>query len=185
MTVGGKIKILRVFRGMTQKELGVAIGIDEKTADNRIAQYETNYRVPKKELLDKIAKALHVNSLNFYSPLEGDAEDIMMTFFWMDEDTKCVIRLFELCRNPGPESDSQELKANYTDNLEWPANTPVGIYLDYPGLNEYLVEWRLRQQELYNREITREEYFEWKINWPDTCDDTIGCEHYIPWRKIK
>ena len=54
MTVGDKIKKIRTFRGMTQKELGLAIGFEEKGADNRIAQYETNYRVPKRELLDKI-----------------------------------------------------------------------------------------------------------------------------------
>ena len=57
MTVGDKIKKIRTFRGMTQKELGLAIGFEEKGADNRIAQYETNYRVPKRELLDKMAEA--------------------------------------------------------------------------------------------------------------------------------
>ena len=50
---------------MTQKELGLAIGFEEKGADNRIAQYETNYRVPKRELLDKIAQALRVDRQNF------------------------------------------------------------------------------------------------------------------------
>ncbi len=53
MTVGDKIRKIRTFRGMTQKELGVAIGLEEKGADNRVAQYETNYRVPKKDLLNK------------------------------------------------------------------------------------------------------------------------------------
>ena len=38
MTVGDKIKKIRTFRGMTQKELGLAIGFEEKGADNRIAQ---------------------------------------------------------------------------------------------------------------------------------------------------
>ena len=56
MTVGEKIKFIRNFRGMTQKELGVGIGFDEKGADNRIAQYETNYRVPKRDILLPIAK---------------------------------------------------------------------------------------------------------------------------------
>ena len=65
MTVGEKIKKIRTFRGMTQKELGLAIGFEEKGADNRIAQYETNYRVPKRELLDKIAQALRVDRQNF------------------------------------------------------------------------------------------------------------------------
>ena len=41
MTVGDKIKKIRTFRGMTQKELGLAVGFEEKGADNRIAQYET------------------------------------------------------------------------------------------------------------------------------------------------
>ena len=58
MTVGEKIKKIRTFRGMTQKELGLAVGFEEKGADNRIAQYETNYRVPKKDLLNKIAEVL-------------------------------------------------------------------------------------------------------------------------------
>ena len=46
-----------------------AIGFEEKGADNRIAQYETNYRVPKRELLDKMAEALRVDRQNFYTCL--------------------------------------------------------------------------------------------------------------------
>ena len=49
MTVGDKIKKIRTFRGMTPKELGLTVGFEEKGAENRIAQYETNYRVPKRE----------------------------------------------------------------------------------------------------------------------------------------
>ena len=87
MTVGDKIKKIRTFRGMTQKELGLAVGFEEKGADNRIAQYETNYRVPKRELLDKIAEALRVDRQNFYTIAPGSAEDFMRTFFWLDEDS--------------------------------------------------------------------------------------------------
>ena len=38
MAVGDRIKRVRNFRGMTQKELGVSVGFDEKSADIRIAQ---------------------------------------------------------------------------------------------------------------------------------------------------
>ena len=38
MTVGDKIRKIRTFRGMTQKELGVAIGLEEKGADNQIGR---------------------------------------------------------------------------------------------------------------------------------------------------
>ena len=100
MTVGDKIRKIRTFRGMTQKELGLAVGFEEKGADNRIAQYETNYRVPKRELLDKIAEALRVDRQNFYTIAPGSAEDFMRTFFWLDEDSPGSIRLFQLVRNP-------------------------------------------------------------------------------------
>ncbi len=47
MAVGDRIKRARNLRGMTQKELGIAIGFEEKSADIRIAQYESNTRTPK------------------------------------------------------------------------------------------------------------------------------------------
>ena len=96
MTVGEKIKRIRIFREMTQKELGIAVGLTE----NRIAQYETNYRTPKKELLNQIAEALHVNSLNFYVEVSGSAEDIIQTFFWMDELNPNTVNLFQMTENP-------------------------------------------------------------------------------------
>ena len=120
MTVGEKIKKIRTFRGMTQKELGLAVGFEEKGADNRIAQYETNYRVPKRELLDKIAQALRVESQNFYTLRPGCAEDFMRTFFWLDEDSPGSIRLFQLVRNPGNVltlvSDTLRAIAEYSRN---------------------------------------------------------------------
>lgn len=53
MTVGEKIKFIRNFRGMTQKELGVGIGFDEKGADNRIAQYRKQQDTTVKKIKQK------------------------------------------------------------------------------------------------------------------------------------
>ena len=50
---------------MTQAELGAALGWGEKGA-NRLAQYETNYWVPKKELVTEMAKILDVNPWTLY-----------------------------------------------------------------------------------------------------------------------
>lgn len=55
MTIGEKIKLIRNFRNMKQQKLGVLIGLNEKGTANRIAQYETNYRVPKKNAFLAIA----------------------------------------------------------------------------------------------------------------------------------
>lgn len=63
MTIGKKIKFIRRLRKMTQPELGVAVGLDAKGAANRIAQYECDYRLPQKDMLIQMAKAMDVNPL--------------------------------------------------------------------------------------------------------------------------
>ena len=183
MTVGDKIKKIRTFRGMTQKELGLAIGFDEKGADNRIAQYETNNRVPKKELRDKIAEVLRVDRQNFYTEAPRCAEAFMRTIFWLDEDSPGAIRLFQLVRNSGKTGASDDTAVRYNDNDDWPAHPPVGIYFNYGLVDEFMREWLLRQQELHAEEITRDEYFEWKLNWPRTCDDCGKQAPSVQWRK--
>ncbi len=47
MAIGERIHFLRMLRGMTQKALGIAVGFPEKSADVRMAQYETGSRTPK------------------------------------------------------------------------------------------------------------------------------------------
>ena len=173
MTVGEKIKRIRIFRGMTQKELGLAVGLTE----NRIAQYETNYRTPKKELLNQIAEALHVNSLNFYVEVSGSAEDIMQTFFWMDELNPNTVNLFQMTENT-----ELSTEVEYKNSDSWTSPAPVGIFLNYNLVNQFLSEWLTRKTELKNGQITKKEYFEWKLNFPYTCD---GGGKFIPsvqWR---
>ena len=57
MNTGKKIKLIRTFRGLTQKELGEACGIHEVA----IRKYELGKNLPKPEQLRKIADALGVN----------------------------------------------------------------------------------------------------------------------------
>ena len=48
MAIGERIRFIRNLRGMTQKYLGTAIGFTEKTADVRMAQYESGSRTDKR-----------------------------------------------------------------------------------------------------------------------------------------
>ena len=50
MAIGERIHFFRLLRGMTQKYLGMAVGFPEKSADVRLAQYETGTRTPKADL---------------------------------------------------------------------------------------------------------------------------------------
>lgn len=190
MTVGEKIRVIRTFRGMTQKELGLSVGFDEKGADNRIAQYETDYRVPRKEMLDKIALALNANRLNFYSAGKGVSapEDLLRTLFWLEESGMGGITLFQLVPNQhkptwqGEQSETADTVAWYEPSDNWPLRPPVAMYFN-ALVDDYMREWLVRQREYRAGEITREEYFEWKLNWPDTCDDLGKITPTIQWRQ--
>ena len=165
MILGERIKRIRTFRGLTQRELGLKLGYEERNADVRVAQYESGYRVPKKDTLMEIAKILNVNYINFITVTPGCAEDIMQTFFWLDEDNRNTFHLFQLVRNPG-KYNSDDNTVRYNDSDDWPAQ-----WIDYGLVNEFLREWRLRKEQLKNGEISEDEYFEWKINWPATSRD--------------
>ena len=56
MKIGEKIKRIRLHRHMKQRELGELVGFTDGAA-NRIAQYESGFRVPKEDMVKKIAAA--------------------------------------------------------------------------------------------------------------------------------
>ena len=49
-------------------------------------------------------------------------------------------------------------------------------------LNDFMREWLLRKEELADGEITKAEYMEWKLNWPQTADDCGRFEPKKQWR---
>ena len=166
MAVGDRIKRARNLRGMTQKELGIAIGFEEKSADIRIAQYESNTRTPKEELLRKIAEVLDVNYRSLYEPTLYAAEDVMYTLFELDEHYPGT-RLYEVTDTADPDLPEKHMAVSFRYRL----------------LDDFLKEWQLRKKQLREGEITKEEYLEWKLNWPQTAD---GCGRHEPkkkWRK--
>lgn len=59
---------------------------------------------------------------------------------------------------------------------------PVGMWFNYGLVDEFMREWMIRKQELANKEITENEYLEWKLNWPDTCDDCGKFEAKKVWK---
>ena len=61
MAIGERIHFFRLLRGMTQKYLGMSLGFPEKSADVRLAQYETGSRTPKADLTAALAEVLDVS----------------------------------------------------------------------------------------------------------------------------
>ena len=83
--IGNKIKKIRKIRGLTQKELGVAVGFDEKSADVRIAQYESGVRKPKDNNISAIADALKVNPKMLGHPDIDFFVCLVQSMFWFDD----------------------------------------------------------------------------------------------------
>lgn len=86
LNTGKRIRRFRILRGMTQKSLGIAAGFSRKTADIRIAQYESGARTPKYERICLLAQALDVSPLALTVPrVENDAELLYLLFSLEDE----------------------------------------------------------------------------------------------------
>lgn len=168
MSIGERIKKARIFRGMTQKELGIAVGFNEKNADVRIAQYESNTRRPKDNLLYKMADVLDVGFFALYEPRQYNAESIMYSLFDQGNDPMRV-QLEEVLT---------------TDGLQHPQKR-IAIIYNYDHLDEYLREWKLRREQVLNHTITVKEYTEWVVNWPDTSDVFVDEPNYRDWKKTE
>lgn len=152
MSVGERIKRVRKFRGMTQAQLGEAVGL----SDVRIRQYELGNRTPKEDTLNKIAEALNVNYRSLYEPSLYAAEDVMFSLFELDEHYDMPI--YEVTGKEVTQMTHDD------DNGE----KHVCVSFGYSLLDDFLMEWLQKKQELKQGKITREEYLEWKLKWPDS-----------------
>ena len=62
-----------------------------------------------------------------------------------------------------------ESETLYTLNLEYESNSagsPVALTFEYGLVNDFLSEWCEMKTKLNSGEISPNEYFEWKITWP-------------------
>lgn len=182
MTQGERIKYIRQKRVLTQQQLGEACGFTETSAGVRIRQYESNKKSPKDDTLMAIAQALHVNYIAIKNYDLGSAEDILETLFWLDTAGN-TIELFSLDKETDTNND-WEFKGSYNDDVYMNARTPFGIVINYGSVNHFMKEWYLRKQQLKSKEITQEQYDNWKWNWPNSCDDCKNNISYVNWKSL-
>lgn len=85
MAVGERIQFFRKLRGMTQKYLGTQVGFPEKSADVRLAQYETGTRTPKADMTAALANTLDVSPLALSVPDIDSYLGLMHTLFTLED----------------------------------------------------------------------------------------------------
>ncbi len=115
---------------------------------------------------------LDVNSWALYDSTTIDATEFMELLFWIDKFNPAASNLFQMETYSGEKCNSNEdTTVRYHDNDSWPTHPPVGLWINYVLVNHFMKEWKILKEELKSGPITKDEYFEWKINWPHTCDD--------------
>ena len=95
MSPGKRIRSFRLKRGMTQRALGMAVGFPAKTADIRIAQYESGARTPKHALLCTLAEVLGVSPSVLDIPRIKSSEALNQLLLALEEEYALTITITE------------------------------------------------------------------------------------------
>ena len=85
MAIGVRISFFRNLRGITQKYLGHVVGFPEKTADIRMAQYESGSRTPKADLTNTLAQVFEVSPQALTIPDIDSYIGLMHTLFTLED----------------------------------------------------------------------------------------------------
>lgn len=140
-----RIRFIRNIRGITQKYLGILVGFSEKTADVRMAQYESGSRIPKAELVEKVAEVLDVSPNALNVPNIDSYVGVMHTLFALEDLYGLKIDRLndEICIRVNRQNGS--------------------LYQTMTGL---LKPWEEIAHKYRSGEISREEYDHWRYYYP-------------------
>ena len=88
-----RLKQARAKSGITQKQLGILIGMDENSASGRMNHYEKGRHIPDLAILKKIADELKVPLNYFFCEDETTAELVIEISKLQNEQKLELIRL--------------------------------------------------------------------------------------------
>ena len=145
MAIGERIHFFRLLRGMTQKYLGTAVGFPERSADVRLAQYETGSRKPKADLTAALAQALDVSPQALDVPDIDSQIGLMHTLFTLED-------VYGLTVSKADEEVC--LKVNKDKGKE--------AY----ELLQMLHSWKEQADKLSAGEISKDDYDRWRYYYP-------------------
>lgn len=145
MAISERIRFIRNLRGMTQKWLGIAVGFPEKTADIRLAQYESGTRSPKADLTGALANALEVSPMALSVPDIDSYIGVMHTLFALED-----LYGMKICKIDG----------------ELCIRLDKGMGSNYITMLEMFSAWEKQTTKYKNGEISKDEYDNWRYSYP-------------------
>lgn len=145
MAIGQRIKFFRNRKGMTQKYLGEILGFLGKTSDVRMAQYESEARVPKAELVKEMAGIFDVSTHALNVPDIDTYLGLMHTFFALED--MYGLKIGEI---------DGEICLHLDKSVTAPGST----------LDDMFRAWQAQSARLEAGDISKEEYDEWRYKYP-------------------
>lgn len=160
MAFGKRIKFFRNRKGMKQKELGELLGFLGKTSDVRVAQYETEARTPKADLVKEMAQIFGVSPRAINVPNIDSYLGLMHTLFALEDMYGIKIGEIdgELCLRLDRE------------------------HREYQHLLDPFHAWQQMAAKLESGEISQEEYDNWRYNYPEM--DTSEIRAKVPSQEL-
>lgn len=146
MAIGERIQYFRKRKGMTQRQLGKQMGFSERTADIRIAQYESGQRTPKAEMIKELAGMLDVVPEAISVPDTDTYLGLMHTLFTLEDNYGLTVTVLD-----GQVCLKQDLNHPKYDTT----------------LAEDLASWNEIKTRLTTGSITRETYDHWRYHFPE------------------
>lgn len=145
MSIGERIKFFRNLRGMSQKEFGILAEFPPRSADIRIAQYESGTRTPRGTILERIAYYLKVTPTALEVPSFESDYHFMHTLFMLEDKYGFVIE------QVSPREITLKLKTS----------------LPPKSHERRLEDWAKEYEKFKNGEISKEEYDQWRYTYPE------------------
>lgn len=144
MAIGNRIKLFRNRRNLTQKELGARVGFPFNATDVRIAQYESEKRIPKDDMINKLASILGVSAAAIKVPEIDTYIGVIHTLFTLEDTFGIKINSIngELCMTLDKTSPN------------------------YSSMFEMLYAWQQEYEKFQSGEITKDEYDQWRYTYP-------------------
>ena len=139
LSQGSRIAFVRQFRLMTQDEVSDKLGLTGECKRRTMTRYEKGNRNPKNDRTMEIAQILNVNIASIKKYDYKNVEDIIYTLMWLEE-----------------------LLSNYHIDLSDVPSVKNNIILE---LKMFLDEWNITRNKRMKREISYNDYIDWKLNY--------------------
>ena len=139
LSQGSRIAFARQFRFMTQDDVSDKLGLTGECKRRTMTRYEKGNRNPKDDRTSEIAKILdiNINAIKKYDYKEP--VDLLYTLMWLEE----LIPKYQIDISKVPNINDENIVM----------------------FKQFINEWNVMREKRNKREITYEEYIEWKLTY--------------------